>query len=109
MDGRSSFRCRTCGEGEKRVDKNNKWYKLGLKIGSNTALLVLLTVLMVIFAPVLIIGSIALEGLALYVVEVLLFPLLGWSVSITYFQCCAIAVATDIVVNLLKSIFKGKD
>lgn len=91
------------------VDKNNKWYKLGLKIGSNTALLVLLTVLIVIFAPVLIIGTIALEGLALYVVESLLFPLLGWSVSITYFQCCAIAMATDMVANLLKNIFKRKD
>ena len=85
------------------VDKNNKWYELGKTIGENPAIFVIAVIIL------LIVGAFALEGLLLYTIELLLFPLLGWTTSITYFQCCAIAVATDIVVNLLKSIFKGKD
>lgn len=94
---------------EWRADKNNKWYELGKTIGENPAIFVIAVIILLIAGLALIVGAFALEGLLLYTIELLLFPLLGWTTSITYFQCCAIAVATDIVVNLLKSIFKGKD
>lgn len=91
------------------TNKDNKWYKLEYKMGGNPVIIALAIIFMIIVCLALIAGGIALEGLILYCVELVLFPLIGWSISITYIQCCAIALVVEIFVSILKKIFGKQD
>lgn len=91
------------------TNKDNKWYKLGYKIGGSPLVMILIVILVIVLTTALIVGVIALEGAILYCIETILFPLIGWSISITYIQCCAIALVVEILVGILKNIFGKQD
>lgn len=91
------------------TNKDNKWYKLGYKMGGSPLVMILIVILVIVLSTALIVGGIALEGAILYCIETILFPLMGWSISITYIQCCAIVLVVEILVGILKNIFGKQD
>ena len=90
-------------------NKDNKWYEFKYETEVSSVAMVLITMLMIVIGIALIVGGIALEGAILYCIEIILFPLMGWSISITYIQCCAIALVVEILVSILKKIFGKQD
>lgn len=91
------------------ANKDNKWYGLKYETEVSSIAMVLIAILIIVVCIALIVGGIALEGAILYCIETILFPLIGWSISITYIQCCAIALVVEILVVILKNIFGKQD